>query len=129
MKGVIRTVSLTQETAEIASKLGNFSEFVRTALLIHAGDIESFHTMRKDRRMNGGWLILKELMTQHSKSKQYNMHRVSLKSFKCDPFDSGGQCPACWPPMDGPIEEQVRHTTNELVKDWLETQNKGVEEE
>lgn len=126
---VIRTVSLTAKTAEIASKMDNFSLFVRTALMIHAGDQDSFHTMDVARRANGGYRInKKDLMIWNEKSKKYSIHNIWLETFKCDPFNHAGQCPVCWPVADGPLEIQVRAETERLTQIWVEETFGGEEE-
>lgn len=125
---VIRTVSLTAKTAEIASKMDNFSLFVRTALMIHAGDAESFHTMDPSKRANHGWRIhKKDVMLQHARSKKYSMHQVWLDTHRCDPFSKHGQCPICWPVADGPLEIQVRVLSDELLNTWI-SELEGEEE-
>jgi len=54
MASIIRSVSLTPQTAHIASKLGNFSAFVREALLrFEAAQGEAGHTHAPSDRLEG----------------------------------------------------------------------------
>lgn len=124
----LRSVSLDATTYEIASKLSNFSQFVRTSLLLHAGSEDSFHTMDEVKRMNGGWRIhFPDLMLENKKTGKYSVHNVWLDSHRCDPFHPNGQCPACFPVSDGPIEIQIKHLRDDLVKEFI--LNQGGEEE
>lgn len=125
----LRSVSLDATTYEIASKLNNFSQFVRTALLLHAGSEDSFHTMDEVKRMNGGYRIhFPDLILFDPSTKKYVAHNVWLDTNRCDPFHPKGQCPACYPVDNGPIEIQLKYLKDDLLQKFIE-ENSGVEEE
>jgi hypothetical protein len=124
----LRSVSLDATTYEIASQLNNFSQFVRTALLLHAGDEDSFHTMDEVKRKNGGYRIhFPDLILFDQSQEKYVAHNVWLDTHRCDPFHPKGQCPACYPVSEGPIEVQLKHLKDDLIKEFIRSQ--GGEEE
>ena len=79
----IKSVSLCEVTAKIARSIPNFSEFVRTMLLIHADESQLCHvvTLEEDRFTH--FINLN------------NVH-VTIKG-RCNPFHKDGRCLICWP--------------------------------
>ena len=78
--------------------------------------------------MNGGYRIhFPDLILFDPSSKKYVAHNVWLDTHRCDPFHPKGQCPACYPVDDGPIEVQLKHLKDDLLREFIKDQ--GGEEE
>ena len=82
MVSFVRSVSVCETTAKIAGNIPNFSEFVRTMLLIHADESQLTHIQMPEDRAT---------------------HFVNLNNIhvtvqgRCNPFHSKGRCLICWP--------------------------------
>jgi len=115
---VIKTISLDENTAAIAKQVGNLSAFVRTALLIHAGGEDNFHTNDAEFRAKGGFKILipggQHMFTRPDGSMF--TQPITLHTKRCVPYD---KCPHCWPPMNGSMETQINEVKDELLKEWV----------
>lgn len=119
---IIRSVALDLETALIADKLPNFSEFVRVQLALYGGSEESLHTMPEVKRLNHGYRLVadaKPLMNPYS--GKWEHVRYSIDSHRCDPFHKDRQCSICWPISEGPIQEQIRGILEAEILKQMET--------
>ena len=126
MASIVTTISLCPKSHEIAKKLNNFSEFVRTALFVHAGDKESMHTMSRIRRANGGYRMVEDFLDVTYPDGTHQVFRhLAVESGRCDPFDRAGQCAQCWPPMNGKIQDQVAALKARLIREKLELIKQG----
>ena len=116
--GFVRSISLDKTTNAIADNIGNFSEFVRTMLLIHADKSGLTHTCSEGLR--------------HTHVEDYHDKAHHVEGM-CNPFHVKGRCVLCWP-ITSPIESHLMILKKKLCS-YREVQgsciycDEGVEEE
>lgn len=102
----IKSVSLCQTTAKIAGSIPNFSEFVRTMLLIHADESQLVHVV-----------TLEEDRVTHFVN--LNGRSIHLRG-RCNPFHKNGRCLICWP-VGTSIQDQLWDLKKEHSEGFDET--------
>ena len=101
MSRIIKTISLDKESDEIASKMGNFSKWVRNALKAHAHTISFEHTNKE----------------------------LFLKQGICNPNNSP-RCGICYP-YGKPYTSDIKHfnqglITKERLQDLAKIRYEGI---
>ena len=94
MARVIKTISLDKVTAQIAENVPNFSEWVRTQLLMH-------HTLEGGEPIHIQPIRSLRNFTVQIPVARDDFGRPIIESYdtkRCNPHHAKGRCPVCWPP-------------------------------
>jgi hypothetical protein len=123
MGRIVTTISLDEQSAEIAKNLPNLSQWIRTQLIMH-------------HLMNGGEPIH---VAQYREHRNYVVRvpierdgfgRVRFEEYntrRCNPHHKKGRCEICWP-SDLSIEEHILRIAAQVREGNLDPFCEGEEE-